>query len=118
MEANEERRRHTCWAVEERTGGQVTAVFEASLINISLGGVLIEHVHLLRPGMNYAVTLFVHGQAVNLTCRAVRSVVHGSRVHPDEERELIYRTGMKFVDPSEDSLRLIGEYIDSLRGER
>ena len=45
-------------------------------------------------------------------------MVHGSEVQPDGERDLIYRTGLEFLDPSEDSLRLIGEYIDSLRGQR
>ncbi len=118
MDAKEDRRRHFRWAVEEPTAGQITAVYEASLINISSGGALIEHLHLVRPGTTSFLTLLIHGQEVSLKCRVVRSVVHHLEVRPDGERDLIYRTVLEFLDPSEDSLRLIGEYIDSLRGER
>jgi len=117
METKPERR-HIRWTVEERTEGRITAIYKAFLINISQGGGLIEHMDLVRPGTLSFLTLRIHKQEVNLRCRVVHSVVHGSEVQPDGERDLIYRTGLQFLDPSEDSLRLIGEYIDSLRGER
>ncbi len=120
MDAGEQRkgdkqRRHIRWAVEEHAVGRITAIYEASLINISLGGALIEHMHLVRPGTISFLTLWIHGQEVNLRCRVVRSVVLRSEVQADGEHELVYRTGLEFLDTPEDLLRQIDEYIESLK---
>ncbi len=114
MEAKEDRRRHIRWLLKQRASGRITAMYEASLVNISLGGTLIEHLHLLRPRSMTFSTLFVHGQEVSLPC----GVLHGSEIPTSGERELIYRTGLEFRALSEHSQRLLGEYIDALRGER
>ncbi len=118
MEVKEDRRRSIRWAVEERTAGRITAIYEATLINMSLGGALIEPMHLVRPGTISSLTFLVHGQEVSLRCRVVRSAVHRAEVRTEGERELIFRTALEFLDVSEDSLRLIDEFIDSLRGQR
>ncbi len=115
MEGKEDRRRSIRWAVEERTAGQITAIYEASLINISVDGALIEHLDLVRPGTLSVLTFVVRGQEVSLRCRVVRSAVHRTEVWTEGERELIFRTGLEFLDMSEDSLRLIDEYIESLK---
>ncbi len=118
MEGKEDRRRSIRWAVEERTAGRITAIYEASLINISVDGALIEHLDLVRPGTLSVLTFVVRGQEVSLRCRVVRSAVHRAEVRTEGERELIFRTALEFLDVSEDSLRLIDEFIDSLRGQR
>ncbi len=41
-------------------------------------------------------------------------MVFRSEVQADGEHELVYRTGLEFLDTPEDLLRLIGEYIKSL----
>ena len=117
MEGKEDRRRSIRWAVEERTAGRITAIYDASLINISVSGALIEHSDLVRPGTLSDLTFVVRGQEVSLRCRVVRSAVHRAEVRTEGERELIFRTALEFLDMSEDSLRLIAEYLDSLRGE-
>ncbi len=118
MEGKEDKRCNIRWAVEGRTAGRITAIYEAVLINISVSGALIEHSDLVRPGTISSLTLLVHGQEVSLRCRVVRSVVHRSEVRTDGERDLIYRTALEFLDASEDSLRLTAEYLDSLRGQK
>ncbi len=118
MEGKEDRRRSIRCAVEERTAGRITAIYEASLINISVSGALIEHSDLVRPGPLSVLTFVVRGQEVSLRCRVVRSAVLRSEVQADGEHELVYRTGLEFLDTPEDSLRLIDEFIDSLRGQR
>ncbi len=123
MNAGEQRkgdkqRRYIRWAVEEHAVGRITAIYEATLINISLGGALIEHTHLVRPGTISFLTLRIHGQEVNPRCRVVRSVIHRTEVQADGEHELVYQTGLEFLDTPEDLLRLIDEFIDSLRGQR
>ncbi len=119
MDAGEQRkgdkqRRHIRWAVEEHAVGRITAIYEATLINMSLGGALIEHMHLVRPGTISFLTLLMLGREVTLNYRVVRSLVHRTEVQADGEHELVYRTGLEFLDTPEDLLRLIGEYIKSL----
>jgi hypothetical protein len=53
-------------------------------------------------------------------CQVVRSVVDRYDVDPTGKRDLVYRTGLKFLAPSEVSRRVIVGYIadrtiDSLR---
>ncbi len=118
MEGKEDRRRSIRWAVEERTAGRITAIYDASLINISVSGALMEHSDLVRPGTLSVLTFVVRGQEVSVRCGVVRSAVHRTEVRTDGERDLIYRTALEFLDASEDSLRLLGEYLDSLRGQK
>ncbi len=117
MEVTQDRRRHVRWAVREWTAGRIAGIDEVSLINISLGGALIEHSHPLRPGTVFFLTLLVPRQKVYLTCRAIRSALYRSEVQTDGERHVIRRTGVEFQAHSEDSRRLISEYVNSLRGE-
>jgi c-di-GMP-binding flagellar brake protein YcgR len=44
-------------------------------------------------------------------------VVHGSNVLPTGERELIYRTGLEFLELSEATRQMIGRYIQSVAKE-
>ncbi len=118
MGGKEDRRRSIRWAVEEHAVGRITAIYEATLINMSLGGALIEHMHLVRPGTISFLTLLMLGREVTLNCRVVRSVVDRTEVQADGEHELVYRTALEFQGLSEDSLWLIDEFIDSLRGQR
>ncbi|MFQ5988958.1 MAG: PilZ domain-containing protein [Candidatus Methylomirabilales bacterium] len=117
MEGEKDRRRNIRWALEERTAGRITAIYEAFLIDISTSGALIEHSDVVRPGTLSVLTFFVQGQKVSLRCRVIRSAVHRTEPRTEKERELIFRTGVEFLDVSEDSLRLIGGYLDSVRGE-
>ncbi|MFQ5657967.1 MAG: PilZ domain-containing protein [Candidatus Methylomirabilales bacterium] len=116
--AKEERRRHPRWEVQDQIVGQIPRVPEVSLVNISIGGVLIEHVKIVRPGSFCFLSLLLSGQKVGLKCRVVRSVVHRYELSATGERDLIYRTGLKFLALSETPRRQIEKYIDSLRGER
>lgn len=43
-------RRHPRFEVEGRIKGRVTGLHDASLVNISLGGVLVEHIQVVQPG--------------------------------------------------------------------
>ncbi|MFQ5848203.1 MAG: PilZ domain-containing protein [Candidatus Methylomirabilales bacterium] len=108
-----ERRQYPRFVVGGRTKGRVTAVYEASLLNISLGGALIEHAHIVRPGTMSYLILKLQGRDVSLRCRVVRSVVHRPEVQPDGERILIYRTGLEYIELSDETLQAIGDYIST-----
>jgi hypothetical protein len=109
------RRRYRRWNIRGGLSGCIDAAYEASFVNISLGGALIEHSSMIRPGSIAFLTLAFQGQETGLKCRVVRSEVHRYGVRPTQERHLVYRSGLEFVDTSEASLRLIDKTIESLK---
>lgn len=114
-ETNGGRRRYRRWIIRGGLSGCIDAAHEASFVNISLGGALVEHWSMIRPGSIAFLTLAFQGQEVGLKCRVVRSEVHRYGVRPTVERHLVYRSGLEFVDTSEASLRLIDKTIESLK---
>jgi len=114
-ETNGGRRRYRRWIIRGGLSGCIDAALEASFVNISLGGALIEHSSVIRPGSIAFLTLAFQGQEAGLKCRVVRSEVHRYGVRPTVERHLVYRSGLEFLDTSEASLRLIDKTIESLK---
>lgn len=108
------RRKHARFAVKGGAKGRVAVVWDAVLLNISLGGALIEHANVVRPGTPSSLELELQGQKIRLRCRVARSVAERIHVQPDGERELVYQTGLQFVDPSDETLQVLGDYIDAL----
>lgn len=112
-----ESRRHPRWQVRERLEGRISPEDEASVLDLSLGGLFIEHSNLLLPGTLCFLTLFVHGQEIRVACRVVRSTIHRFEVWPTGEQNRTYRTGLKFQGLSEDSQRALDDYIAVLGQE-
>ena len=108
------RRKHPRFVVKGGAKGRVAAVWDAVLLNISLGGALIEHANVVRPGTPTSVELDLQGKRIRLRCRVARSVGNRIEVQPDGEQEMIYHTGLQFVEPSDETLQVIGDYIHSL----
>lgn len=110
-----ERRRYPRWVVGGRLAGRMNAIQNVSFVNISLGGLLVQHTATVRLGDTSLLNLLILGREATVNCRIVRSLVHRPEVQPGGERELIYRSGLEFLDPSEESLGLINEYIEFLK---
>ncbi|MFQ5990630.1 MAG: PilZ domain-containing protein [Candidatus Methylomirabilales bacterium] len=113
-EAAPDQRRYARFAVEGRTKGQVDASCDALILNISLGGALIEHSHVVRPGTISTLDLDFGGDTLRLDCRVVRSVVHREEVLPYGGRDLVYHTGLAFIDVTDETRQRIGDYIHSI----
>jgi hypothetical protein len=113
-----EKRRYPRWVVGGRLAGRTDTFHSVSFINISLGGILIEHSDIIRPGDTSLLTLLILGREVALNCRVVRSLVHRPEIEAGGERGLIYQSGLEFLGLSEESLGLIDEYIEFLKRER
>ena len=96
------------------TKGRVTSIYDARILDISPGGSLIEHAHLVRPGTMSSLDLDLLGKRMSLKCRVARSVVHRSEVQPDGEQALIYRTGLEFLHPSDETRQVISNFIRSI----
>ena len=108
------RRQYARFFVGGKAKGRVTAIYDAVVLNLSIGGSLIEHAHVVRPGTLSSLDLDLFGKRLRLKCRVARSVVHGSHVLPTGERELIYRTGLEFLELSEATRQMIGRYVQSM----
>ncbi len=115
--AGRDRRQHARFLVGGRTKGRVTAIYDARILDISPGGSLIEHAHVVRPGTLSCLDLDLLGKRMSLKCRVARSVVHRSEVQPDGDKELIYHTGLEFLDRSDETRKLIIDYIQSVIGD-
>lgn len=111
------KRQHPRFVVGGRAKGRLTTAYTASLINISLGGALVEHPDIVRPGTISYMDITLLGREVKVRCRVTRSVVHEAKVLASGERELIYHTGLEFLDPPRETLDLITQYIESLETE-
>lgn len=109
-----DRRRHLRCQLGKRLTGRITSNHEASILDMSPGGALIEHSNLVRPGTLSFLTLSIDGQEVSLRCHIVRSAIYRYEVLPTGEREHVYRTGLEFSAVSEDARRLLDESLDPL----
>lgn len=110
------KRRHTRFVVGGKVRGRVTATYEAVLVNISLGGALIEHAHMVRPGTATHLVLTVGSKTISIPCKVVRSVARRTTVRPDGEREMIYQTGLQFSAVKDEDLHGLNELIESIKG--
>ena len=111
------KRQYPRFAVRGTTKGQVTATCEASLLNISLGGALIEHAEVVRPGAVTTLDLPMLGRVVRVRCRVIRSIFARQEKQPDGEIAMIYQSGLQFLDPTEETRSVISEYIESISEE-
>jgi hypothetical protein len=109
-----DRRQCVRFFVAEKTKGRVTSTYEALLMNISRRGALIEHDDVVRPGSTSSLELELNGNKVKLQSRVVWSAVVRQGLNADSEMALIFNTGLEFLDPSEETQQLIGDYIDSM----
>lgn len=111
-----ERRRHRRWGVGGRRAGRLDSTHQASVLDLSLSGAKIEHANgHLWPETIAFLTLVAPGRETGLKCRVVHSTVHRYEVLPNGERDLIYRSGLEFLDASETSLHVIDKVIDSVK---
>jgi hypothetical protein len=93
-----ERRRYPRVLLGSGTKGQANAAFDVVLVNISLGGAMIEHAEVVRPGTILDLIATLAGRDVRVQCRVVRSEIHRSEVLPDGEQVLIFRSGLEFLE--------------------
>jgi hypothetical protein len=96
----EERRCHSRWGIGvggDLFAARITPIHEVTLINISTGGALVEHLNPVSPGTTLFLNFLFTEKRMGLKCRVVRSAAHRSEVGSNGERDVIYRTGLEFL---------------------
>lgn len=89
--------------------GTITAPHEAEVLDLSMGGALLEHQGMLAIGDPCFVGLANSHEPVHIRCRVVHSRV--SRAEPGGV--LYYRSGVEFLDLSPDAERALETFIRS-----
>lgn len=90
-------RRYPRVVVGDKARGQIYDIEQGSVLNLSMGGALIEHVKTVRPGAILDLVLNLRQREARVRCRVVWSTAHRAHVQPDGGEELIYRTGVEFL---------------------
>ena len=100
--------------VAGRFGSNIRVIVEASLLDLSTTGALVEHIHSLHPGSTYNLTIFAGERDLVLKCRVVRSFVSHSKKTEKGETILVYKSGLEFIEPNKEDLEWISQLVKSL----
>jgi hypothetical protein len=112
-----DRRKHGRVFIKDPAKARIITGDEATLVDIGVGGVRMEHRRVLRPGSPFDVEFEVMGKRVRLRCRVVWSVVARQEVDRDGEGVMVYHTGLEFLDLSAPMQQQISEYVRSMLGQ-
>jgi c-di-GMP-binding flagellar brake protein YcgR len=89
--------------------------WDVTLRDISRSGILVEHTQRVQVGDMYRVAFQVDGLHLKVTARAVRSSVSHFVPIAGGERQLVYHTGMEFIDVTDETAKRISAYINRQR---
>jgi len=95
-------------------GARALATLEVRLVDLSVTGARIEHGELLRPGSRCTFHLPPAIQSVVLSSRVVHSTVVGSTLMPDGDRQLLYQSGLAFLNVTPNQRTALEEVMKRL----
>lgn len=102
--------------VGERSPAQLQ-LLDATLIDLSLSGALVEHTKPVRLSEVYRLSFPVEGRQVEVLAKAIRAFVTDLVPVGAGEGKVVYRTGVEFVGVENGAADVISFYIDRLRQE-
>src|SRR5574341_334763 len=89
--------------------------WDAHLVDISRSGALVEHTDRVRPGGVYRLTFSGEKCRVQVLVRVVRSFVSQLVSMATGEGQVVYRSGVEFVDGEYGVDELVSATIDRIR---
>ncbi len=98
--------------------GRTGALDEVSLVNLSLGGAMVEHPGAVDQESMSSLSLELQQQTFSLRCRIVWSKVERHELDPEGKQVTIFRAGLEFLDPPEAVQGVIDNYIQLLIEEK
>lgn len=109
----EERRRAPRIILREPVGGTIFTTVEATIVNVSTTGALLEHAQAVRIGQPYILTVTLSPREVRVRCRIIRSGIHEIRPRGAREPAVVYRTGVEFLDATAEDLQVLQEWVQT-----
>jgi hypothetical protein len=101
-------------SVNGHFGAPALATLEVRLVDVSVTGARIEHGELLRPGSRCTFHLPPAVGPVVLSSRIVHSTVVGATPMADGDRQLLYQSGLAFLNITPDQRAALDEVIKRL----
>ena len=92
--------------------------WDAHLVDISCSGALVQHTDRIRPGEVYRLSFPGEVRKVQVLVRAVRSFVSEVVRITRGEGQIVYRSGMEFVDGESRVAELVTGSIDRILREK
>ena len=109
-----ERRSAPRISVTGHFGAKAHTTLEVRLVDLSVTGARIEHGELLRPGSRCTFHLPPAIGPGVLSARIVHSAVVSAVPTPDGERQLMYQSGLAFLDVTPDQRAALEEVLKRL----
>ncbi len=107
------KRRASRVKVGSKVEGKVRTINNASLIEFSTTGAMIEHAHLLRPGILCDLNMRWGEKECSVRAKVVWSVVVRSEKDEKNQEILIYRSGLEFYGLRKGQMDFIGGIVGS-----
>jgi len=117
----EERRAHKRYSVDNMSvRGNILAVSEIEILNISLSGIAIRCDKRIDLNREYTLNLGYEGKVITIRGRVVWSMITGSRLNLLGETIPIYTAGMEFVDVMSEKMSELLDFIEShkIKGDK
>jgi len=112
-----ERRRQPRVRLTKRLQGTVQTVLGAAIVDVSVGGALLELGHALKPGAPCLFHLPLDGQrTLKLTGRVVRSTLHALLPKGEGQSLATYRVAIEFVSLTREERTVLEQRLLSLEG--
>ncbi|HEY0159549.1 MAG TPA: PilZ domain-containing protein [Thermoanaerobaculia bacterium] len=86
----------------------------ALVLDVGFAGAFLEHYGTAEPGDRFTLTFRWQGADVELPCEVARSIV--VRDPGGDGKSTVSHTGVRFVDPAEEPLRLLQDLITTFVG--
>ncbi len=106
------KRRYARLTLKEPVSGDVTASHDVHILDLSLGGVRVEHTHILRPGSTCYVRLPLKPQVVTVMGRVVWSKAVGRVASEQGGTGLLYQSGIEFTSVSREAQSLLEAFLE------
>ncbi len=114
MHEGPERRLVRRIAPTSRLTGQMPALGDFRLLDLSPAGARIEHLILLRPGSSCTLRLWASSRSLALIAQVVWSSVVGREPRTGKRRALRYQSGLRFIALSPAQERELGHLLERL----
>jgi len=107
------KRRFARVTLKEPVSGDVTASHDVHILDLSLGGVRVEHTNILRPGSTCFVRLPLKQQVTTVLGRVVWSKAVGRAAAEHGGTGLLYQSGIEFVALSREVQSLLTAFLET-----
>ncbi len=98
--------------MEGKLKSKVRTIIDASLIDLSTMGAMIEHIHLLLPGTLCDLAIRWGEKESIVKAKVVwNSVIRTGKDEKDKDI-LIYRSGLEFYGPKKEQVSFIEDILD------